>query len=45
MDTINWDKFEKVELIVGTIIEVNDLPDGHKPAYILKVDLGEELGV
>jgi tRNA-binding protein len=27
MDTITWDVFEKVELDVGTILEVADFPE------------------
>lgn len=41
MQEITWDDFEKVELRVGRIIEVNDFPKARKPAYRLKVDLGE----
>ena len=44
METIEWSDFEKVELRVGTIIEVNDFPEARKPAYKLKVDFGEEIG-
>ena len=45
METIEWSDFEKVELRVGTIIEVNDFPEARKPAYKLKVDFGDEIGV
>lgn len=45
MQEISWNDFEKVELRVGTIIEVEDFPEARKPAYKLKVDFGEEVGV
>ena len=45
MVTINWTDFEKVELRVGTIIAVDDFEKARKPAWILHVDLGAELGV
>lgn len=45
METIGWDDFEKVELRVGTIIEVEDFPEARKPAYKLKVDFGEDIGL
>lgn len=42
---ITWPDFEKVDIRVGTIVEVQDFPKAKKPAYQLKVDLGEELGI
>jgi len=45
MKNINWDDFKKIEIRVGTIIEVNDFPGSIKPAYKIKVDLGEKIGV
>ena len=45
METITWQDFEKVELRAGTIIEVKDFLKAKKPAYQLKVDLGEEIGI
>lgn len=41
MQSISWDDFEKVELRVGTILEVLDFPKAKKPAYKLKIDFGE----
>ncbi len=45
MKKISWDEFSQVELRVGTILQVDDFPEARKPAYILKVDFGDELGV
>jgi len=38
---ISWADFEKVEMQVGTIIEVNDFPSARKPAYQLTIDFGK----
>jgi len=45
MEQITWDEFEKVELRVGTIIDVQDFPEAKKPAYKLTVDFGPEIGI
>lgn len=42
---ITWKDFEKVEMRVGTVIEVNDFPEARNPAYQVKIDFGEELGI
>jgi len=42
---LSWHDFEKVDLRVGTVIEVRDFPKARKPAYRLMVDFGEEVGV
>ncbi len=41
---ISWDDFEKIDMRVGTILEVTDFEKARKPAYQLKIDFGE-LGV
>ena len=45
METISWDDFQKVDLRLGTIVEAIEFPEARKPAYILKVDFGIEIGV
>lgn len=45
MQTIEWADFSKVELRVGTTIKALPFPEARKPAYILHVDFGPELGV
>lgn len=37
---INWDDFEKVEIRVGTVLEVQDFPKAKNPAYQLRIDFG-----
>jgi tRNA-binding protein len=38
--TITFEDFLKIDLRIGTIIEVNDFPKARKPAYQLKIDFG-----
>lgn len=40
MEEIIFDDFVKIDLRVGTIIEVNDFPKARKPAYQLRIDFG-----
>ncbi len=42
---ITYNDFLKVDIRVGKIVEVNDFPKARKPAYQLKIDFGEELGI
>jgi tRNA-binding protein len=45
MQTISWHDFEKIELRVGRIIAADPFPEARKPAYVLRIDFGEALGV
>ena len=42
---ISWSDFEKVEMYVGTIINVEDFPEARNSAYILQIDFGKNLGI
>jgi len=37
---ITWDDFEKIDIRVGTIVEVTDFPKARKPSYQIKIDFG-----
>ena len=42
---LTWIEFERVEMRVGTILEVNDFPQANKPAYQLTIDFGNIIGI
>jgi len=37
--------FQRLDVRVGRIVEVEDLPEAKKPTYELMIDLGTEVGV
>jgi tRNA-binding protein len=45
MAEITWDDFAKVEMRVGRVLAVEAFPEARKPAWKLRIDFGEELGV
>lgn len=45
METIGFDDFLKVELRVGRVVAAEVFKEARKPAYILQVDFGPELGL
>lgn len=42
--TITYEDFEKVDIRLGKIVEVQDFPEARKPAFKLRVDFGPEIG-
>lgn len=45
LDEIQYDDFLKVDLRIGTVVKAEPFPKARKPAYIVHVDFGEEIGV
>ena len=45
METISWQDFEQVDLRVGTIVTAEVFLEARRPAYILHVDFGTDIGV
>ena len=44
-ETITWPDFTKIDMRVGTIIEIKDFPEARKPAYQIHVDFGKNIGI
>ena len=42
---LSWNEFERTDMRVGTIININDFPEARKPAYQLTIDFGSEIGI
>ena len=45
MNNLTWSEFERVDMRVGTILEVKDFPEARNPAYKFSIDFGEMFGV
>jgi tRNA-binding protein len=45
MMDLTWTEFERVEMRVGTILEVNDFPEARKPAFQLTINFGSNIGI
>jgi tRNA-binding protein len=44
-DEITFDDFLTVDMRVGRVVEVEDFPQARKPAWKLRIDFGDEVGV
>jgi tRNA-binding protein len=42
---ISFNDFEKVDIRIGTVIGVEPFPEARKPAFKLKIDFGDKIGV
>lgn len=45
MNKLSWTDFEKIDMRVGTIINVEDFPGLKNPAYKLMIDFGKKIGI
>lgn len=45
MPQITWQEFDKVEMRVGRVTEVEPFPEAHTPSYLLRIDFGQHGGV
>jgi tRNA-binding protein len=45
METISWDDFSKIELRVGRVLSAEVFAQARKPAYVLTVDFGPDIGI
>ena len=45
MPEISYADFEQVDIRTGTIVEVRPFPEARKPAHVLLIDFGPEIGV
>ena len=42
---LSYAEFERVDIRVGRVIDVQDFPEARKPAYRLRIDFGPAIGV
>jgi tRNA-binding protein len=42
---IDYEQFAAVEMRVGRVVEVEEFPEARKPAWKLRIDFGDEIGL
>ena len=42
---LNFEDFQKVEIKIGTILEASLNAKARNPAYVLRIDFGEKIGI
>ena len=45
MKQVTLEDFKRIELVVGTIVSVETIPEVRKPSYRIAVDFGPRLGI
>ncbi|MET0814022.1 MAG: tRNA-binding protein [Pseudoxanthomonas sp.] len=45
MEMISWADFEKVQLRVGRVVAAAPFAQARKPAYVLQIDFGDDIGL
>ena len=42
---LTWEEFERVQMHVGLVLEASEFEAARKPAFIVIVDFGAEIGI
>jgi len=44
-DIVKYEDFEKIEILVGTVLEVKINEKAKKPTFVIKKNFGEKVGI